>query len=419
MKRICFLSSTRADYGKLKSLMLAVRDAPDFELSVIATGMHLRTEYGSTVNHLKKDGLDPHELVCNRDQAIRSADVTTGVTHWLNELKPDLLVIHGDRAEAHGAALAAASHNVLVAHVEGGEVSGTIDELYRHSITKLSHLHFPANRDAVKRLLQLGEAESSIYEIGSPDIDLMLSDELPRFNDVISRYNLDEWLGVRNYVQPVMNTADFARLLGYGIVLYHPVTTMPVTEIRWRANTLIDELVATGRRYLVLYPNDDSGAEEILEAMLSELPGNRSFALLPSMRFECFLAMLKNTACIVGNSSAGIREAPVYGIPTVNVGPRQQHRGGSPRGSWQVDSERVAGNTDKEGEYCLNVCEKKNHIRQAIETVWGRRFERSTRWGAGNSAGHFMDALRDERLWQTSVQKAFVTRRLKREVDDV
>jgi UDP-N-acetylglucosamine 2-epimerase (hydrolysing) len=401
LKRICFLSSTRADYGKLKSLMLAVRDASDFDCQVIATGMHLRTEYGSTVNHLKKDGLDPHELVCNRDQAIRSADVTTGVTHWLDELKPDLLVIHGDRAEAHGAALAAASHNVLVAHVEGGEVSGTVDELYRHSITKLSHLHFPANRAALKRLLQLGEAESSIYEIGSPDIDLMLSDELPILPEALSRYNLRKsWALGEN---------------GYGIVLYHPVTTMPVTEIRSRVNVLLAELIATGRRYLVLYPNDDSGAEEILEAMLATLPGKREFALLPSMRFECFLTMLKNAACIVGNSSAGIREAPVYGIPTVNVGPRQQHRGGSPRGSWRVDDGPVAGNTDKEGEYCLNVHEKKNHIRQAIETMWGRRFERSARWGAGNSAKLFIDALCSEKLWQTSVQKAFVTRKLKRE----
>jgi len=214
-----------------------------------------------------------------------------------------LIVVHGDRAEALAGAIGGVTNNIFVAHIEGGELSGTIDGIFRHAISKLADFHFVANKSARNRLLQLGEDESMVYEIGSPDIDVMLSDTLPNLETVKNRYeiNFDE----------------------YGILLFHPVTN-ELKTIRNQAREIVDSLQEVNENFIVIRSNNDPGSDYIFREF-SKLQGPR-FAHIPSMRFEYFLTLLKNAKYIIGNSSAGIREAPIYGVPTIDIGTRQNGR---------------------------------------------------------------------------------------------
>ena len=222
-RRILFLTATRADFGKLKSLMRAVSEAEEFECSIFATGMHMLARYGSTIQEIHKSGFRNVHPYINQDGAVNSqmdlvlANTVNGLGLHVRESQPDLLVVHGDRIEPLAGAIVGALNNIRVAHVEGGEVSGTVDELLRHAITKLSHIHFVANEEAAMRLRQMGEAADSIFVIGSPDTDIMFSETLPTLAEVMRHYEV-----------------PFEK---YGIVLYHPVTTEPGAHTAKRART--------------------------------------------------------------------------------------------------------------------------------------------------------------------------------------
>ena len=369
-RRVLFLTATRADFGKLKSLMRVVSDAEEFECSVFATGMHMLARYGSTVQEIYKSGFHNVHPYINQDGSVNSqmdlvlANTITGLGLHIRESQPDLLVVHGDRVEALAGAIAGALNNVRVAHIEGGEVSGTVDEVLRHAVTKLSHIHFVANDEAAVRLRQMGEALNSIFIIGSPDTDIMFSTTLPDLDEVKRHYEIpfDE----------------------YGIVLYHPVTTEQ-GQIRDHAGELVSALLESGRNYVVIHPNNDHGAENILQEM-ERLRGLPRFRLIPSMRFEYFLVLMKNALVMVGNSSAGVREAPAYAVPTVNIGSRQSRR-------FRCDS-------------VLDVEENREAILRALTNL-PNGHEPTRYFGRGNCAAAFMQVLRRPEVWSLPKQKQF------------
>jgi len=369
-RKILFLTGTRADFGKLKPLIQRVKDAPDFDYEIFVTGMHMLSRYGATVAGIREAGFDRLYTFINQDGAINSqmdlvlATTLQGLGHYLREATPDLLVVHGDRVETLAGAIAGALNNVLVAHVEGGELSGTVDELIRHAVSKLSHLHFVANPEALRRLVQLGEAPESIFVIGSPDVDVMLSDRLPAVDEVRRHYEI-----------------PFDR---YGIVLYHPVTTA-LADLPRQVEGLITALRSSDRSFVVIYPNNDAGSDLIM-AGLERLRGHERFRLLPSMRFEYFLSLLRSADLIVGNSSAGIREAPVYGVPTINIGTRQFNR-------FSCATIR-------------NVADDPAAIGAALADP-PPRGEPNLHFGEGRSAALFLEQLRDPRIWETPRQKQF------------
>lgn len=372
VRRVLFLTGTRADFGKLKPLIARVKDAPDFEYSIFATGMHMLAKYGATVTEIRRAGFDRVFPYINQDGAINSqmdlvlASTVTGLGLYVREFAPDLLVVHGDRVETLAGAIAGALNNVLVAHIEGGEVSGTIDELLRHSVSKLSHLHFVSNHEAYQRLVQMGETPDSIQIIGSPDIDVMLSDDLPSLEAVRTRYDVP--------------------FEGYAIVLYHPVTSEH-DLLRGHVAEVVEGLRRGGHPYVVVYPNNDTGSDVIVEALTAfQRTAGTPVRLIPSMRFEHFLTLLKHARAMIGNSSAGIREAPVYGVPTVNIGTRQMNRF------------RHAS--------IIDVPEDAAAIAAALHTL-PERLAPSHHFGTGDSAERFMAALRSPAVWRTSRQKYF------------
>ncbi|MDF2949155.1 MAG: hypothetical protein K0R07_1182, partial [Sedimentibacter sp.] len=307
-KKILFLTGTRADYGKLKSLMKKVDASSNFDLFIFVTGMHMLSKYGSTFSEIEKDGFKKLYKFINQgpnsSMDIALSNTIMGLSNYVAELKPDLIVIHGDRLEALAGAIVGAFNNIKVAHVEGGEVSGTIDESIRHAITKFSHFHFVANEEAKNRVIQLGENKDSIYVIGSPDIDIMYSKNLPSIERVKERYEID--------------------FPDYCILMYHPVTT-EVNKLKDNIKKLVDAVIQSNLCYIVIYPNNDIGSEIIMEEY-KRFYGNGNFKIYPSIRFEYFLTLLKNSNFIIGNSSVGIREASVYGVQSINIGNRQQGR---------------------------------------------------------------------------------------------
>ena len=372
MKKIVFLTGTRADYGKIKSLMKVLQNDEEFEVSVFITGMHMMSRYGSTYKEIEKDGFtNIYKYVNQKAEApmdITLSNTIIGFSNYISEFKPDMIVIHGDRLEALAGAIVGAFNNVRVVHIEGGEVSGTIDESVRHAVTKLSHIHMVCNKEAKSRIIQLGEKEECIYIIGSPDIDIMFSDELPSIDRVKKRYDI-------GFVE-------------YGILMYHPVTT-EIESLREHVKAVVDAIIASNKNYIVVYPNNDLGSAVILNE-LQRLTGEK-YRVFPSIRFEYFLTLLKHAKFMIGNSSAGIRETCVYGIPAVDIGIRQQGR-----------------YDEKSMKNVIHVNEDKQEIIDAINKLDSLENIEESPFGQGNSAEMFLQILKADDIWNQEYQKRFV-----------
>nr|WP_154894890.1 UDP-N-acetylglucosamine 2-epimerase [Paenibacillus xylanexedens] len=374
MKKIVFLTGTRADYGKLKSLMLEIDQSSDFELNLFITGMHMHSRYGSTWREIEKDGFRQVYHFINQNHStpmdLTLSNTISGLSNYVSEIQPDLIVVHGDRLEALAGAIVGAFNNILVAHIEGGEVSGTIDESIRHAITKFAHLHFVSNEESKRRIMQLGEKSEHIHVIGSPDIDIMYSKTLPSLEKVKQRYEIP--------------------FSSYGIVMYHPVTT-EVKLLPQHIKEFKQALLQSDDNYIVIYPNNDKGSDLIIDAY-QELGIHPRFQVYPSIRFEYFLTLLKNAKFIIGNSSAGIREAGIYGTPTIDVGNRQH-------GRYVYGQDRMI----------QHVEEKHESILEAICSVPEHGVAKSSNFfGSGDSSERFMEILKSSAIWNTYIQKRFL-----------
>ena len=371
-RKIVFLTGTRADFGKLKPLMQVVRSDPQFHSHLFVTGMHLLAKYGYTCEEVERAGLGNVHKFINQtvhdgmDQIL--SKTIAGLADYVRELQPDLIVVHGDRVEALAGAAVGALNNVLIGHIEGGEVSGTVDELIRHAVTKLSHVHFVANEQARARLIQLGERDESVHVIGSPDIDVMASPDLPSLAEVRRRYEI----GFDHY----------------GVMLFHPVTS-ELGDLQRQIRIVVDELLRSGRNYVVIYPNNDHGSDVIL-AEYERLRNASQVRMFPSMRFEYFLSLLKHADFMIGNSSAGVREAPHFGVPALNLGSRQNNR---------VKCASI-----------LDVAIEPAAIASAIGRTGYVPRDVHAMFGDGNSAQQFHQILKSHAFWRTRTQKYFVDR---------
>ena len=370
-KKILFLTGTRADFGKIKSLIRILTDSKPFDVAIFATGMHLDQKYGYTVVEIEKSGFKNIYKFINYDSEssmdLILARTIEGLSNYIKQIPPDLIVVHGDRVEALAGAIVGSLNNILVGHIEGGEVSGTIDEVLRHAISKLSHLHFVANSIARKRLVQMGEHSANVFEIGSPDIDLMQSPTLPQLTEVISYYSIP--------------------FDSYGILSFHPVTT-EIGRLGEYAQNIVDAVNQLELDIIGILPNNDLGSQIIRETFERGFKDNKHVVFYPSLRFEYFLTLLKNARFIIGNSSSGVREAPYFGIPTVDIGTRQRNRSKAKsiiRCGYQI-SEIVSGVTQ-----VLRL----KHVASTKE------------FGDGDSDRKFLDVLSSDTVWHTPHQKYF------------
>lgn len=315
-RKIAVITATRAEYGLLSPLMKEIRDDPDLELQVIVTGAHLSPEFGLTWKEIEEDGFPIHKRV----EMLLSGDSTVSVTKSLGlgiigfadaleEMKPDILVILGDRYEMLGAAAAGVLAGVPVAHLSGGEVTlGAYDDAFRHAISKMSSLHFVAHEEYRRRVIQMGEVPDSVFVVGPACLDGIRETELP------TRKELEQYLGIP------LSAPLF-------VVTYHPETrsSLPVEEQINRLLSALDRfpsatMVFTGA-------NADTNGRIINERMIEFCrlaPEKRVF--VQSLGRKRYWGMLSISDAVIGNSSSGILEAPLFGVPVVNIGARQQGR---------------------------------------------------------------------------------------------
>lgn len=371
MRKILFITGTRADFGKIKSLISSVEAHEEMEAYVYVTGMHLLQQFGNTYEEVLKENYKnvyiAYGTMVTNNMSHNLGNTVTMITGYVENIKPDMIVVHGDRTDALAGAIVGAFNNIAVAHIEGGELSGTIDESTRHAISKFAHFHFVCNESAKTRLIQMGEEESRIFVIGSPDIDVMMSDKLPSLEEAKERYDI-------NFEE-------------YGIFMYHPVTT-EYDSISDKIKCVVKALEESKKNYIVIYPNNDMGSELIINEY-ARFKDNCRMKTYPSLRFEHFLTLLKNADFIIGNSSAGIREACIYGIPSIDIGSRQQ------------------GRYSKEISNIQHVEHNSKDILEAINNIEDYRIEGS-HYGFGDSTQKFMNIISKGDLWNKELQKRFV-----------
>lgn len=317
MRKICFFTGTRAEYGIMSRLMKAVNDAPDCQLQIVATNMHLSPEFGLTYREIEADGLKIDKKVVmllssdTPNAVVKSMGLgTIGFADALEDLRPDLCVILGDRYEMLAAAQSALIYQIPIAHIGGGGITeGAYDDSIRHCITKISHLHFPSTEKCRKRILQMGEQPQNVFCVGSLGVDNILH------NPVMSRQELEESIGF-----------DLGEK--YLLVTFHPVTTEKNTAKEQCANLLKAlESVCSDYKLLFTLPNSDTDGRVIISLIndFVEKDRKKRFAI-QSLGKKRYYSALKFASAVVGNSSSGIVEAPSFHIPTLNIGDRQKGR---------------------------------------------------------------------------------------------
>lgn len=322
-RKICIVLTTRGNYAKMKSVIEKIDASDDLELQLILGGMVVLEKYGRILDTLSSTTFTAIRKI---NFVIEGGDLVTmtkssglAVNEFASvceDLKPDIVVIIADRFECLSLAMTAAYMNIMVAHVEGGEVSGSIDESIRHAITKLSHIHFPASLDAAQRIEKMGEHKSAIHMVGGTSMDVIREMDL---------YNLAP-IKELQYDSGIGSILDLERGK-YLVVIQHPVTS-EYDESLVHINETINALKILNMETVWIMPNMDAGSDGISKGirLFREKSQPKNIHFFKSLAIEYFAPLLKNAACKIGNSSSGIREAAFLGAPSVNVGTRQNGR---------------------------------------------------------------------------------------------
>jgi UDP-hydrolysing UDP-N-acetyl-D-glucosamine 2-epimerase len=321
MKKVCVVVGSRANYSSIKAVLRAAEEHPELELQLVVGASALLDRYGSVLEVIQQDGFRPVErvymLVEGETPSTMAKSTGLGLLELptiFERLEPDVVVTVGDRFETMATALAATYMNIPLAHTMGGEVSGNIDESIRHAVTKFAHVHFPACADAAERIVRMGEHADSVHLVGCPRMDLVadvLADSDGGLSSVFEegvggRFDLDE---------------------PFVIVSQHPVTT-EYGEGKQQIAATLAAVEDVGLPAIVLWPNADAGAEDIATGIRTfrEHRDDSRLHFFKNLPTEDYIRLMARTACLVGNSSSGIREGSFIGTPTVNVGLRQAGR---------------------------------------------------------------------------------------------
>lgn len=381
MKKICVVTSTRAEYGLLKGVIRCIHEDPSLELCLVATGTHLSQEYGYTVAQIEQDGFP----IAERVDILVSGDTPTAVSKTQGvaflafadlfaRQKPDMLVILGDRTEMLSIAFAAANERIPIAHLSGGETTqGAIDECVRHALTKVSSLHFPGCEEYRRRIIQLGEQPDRVFNYGDVGVEMV------RVAPKLTRSQLTEQL-------------DFDLTRPYICVLFHPVT-LQIEQAGEQAEHLLRAVDACRQyRYLFIQGNSDAGGQIVAQKIREYVAAHDNCKLFTSLRSELYVSVISHAAALLGNSSSGIVEAPSLRVPTINVGDRQ-------KGRLQADS-------------ILNCPPVDSEIVKAIQTLddpqYRRRLSESKNpYGDGDVSRLIYERIKIELARGISVEKKF------------
>ncbi|MEG1254893.1 UDP-N-acetylglucosamine 2-epimerase [Clostridium sp.] len=314
MRKIAVITGTRAEYGLLKHIMKAIDKDDKLQLQLVVTGMHLSPKYGMTKNDILADGFVIDEecpiLLDSNEKGKNAREIGMAIGEFVgafNRLKPDIILVLGDRYEVFAAAATAMAINIPIAHISGGEITeGAMDEQIRHSITKMAHIHFPGVECYAENIRNMGEEPWRVFNVGDSGIENIKLTELMSWKD------LEENLGV---------VVDEDTLL----VTYHPVT-LEVDDVESQINNVIEALDKINKKMIITYPNSDNGGDKIICALDEFAMRNSKVHLYKSLGSLKYLSVMKLCGAIVGNSSSALVEAPYLKKPVVNIGNRQMGR---------------------------------------------------------------------------------------------
>lgn len=324
MKKICVFVGSRANYSSIKSVMVAIKAHPSLQLQVVLGASAVLERFGKVEDLIRKDGFEPDFIFNNlvEGETPTTMAKSTGLglmdaAMVFNNLKPDMLVVVGDRFEMMSVTLAAAYMNIRIVHTMGGEVTGTIDESIRHAITKFSHIHFPANEDSKNRIIKMGEDERYVFNVGCPRTDLV-AEELKNDSYTILKNIFEIYGGVGQ---------GFDLSKPYLLVSQHPVTT-EFGHNRSQIEVTLTALEELQLPTIMLWPNADAGGDDISKGIRTfrEKHNPKWLHLFKNLPTNIYIHLMNTTGCLIGNSSSGIREGAFIGTPVVNIGTRQNKR---------------------------------------------------------------------------------------------
>ena len=360
-RKICVVVFSRANYGRIKAVLREINNHPDLELLLVVGASALLWRFGDITDIIKKDGFEVAETVYSIVEGEKPVTMAKSTGMGIIELatifenlKPDIVLTVADRFETVATAIAASYMNIPVAHTQGGEVTGSIDESVRHAITKFSHIHFPATEKAADRIIKMGEDPTSVFMTGCPSIDLLKDLDSELSGNVFSKY--DVAIDDLNPSQPFL------------LCLQHPVTTEYSSGL-FQINETLKAVANIKMPAVWLWPNADAGSDDIAKGLriFKEEYKNSNIHFFLNFTPEDYASLLLNTKCIIGNSSSSIREGSFLGSPAVNVGTRQN---GRERGENVIDVN-----------YCAEEIE--NAIRKQLSNGY---YEPDHLYGDGNAA---------------------------------
>lgn len=315
MRKICVVTGNRSEYSKLKSVMKAIQNHPDLELKLIVTSSHLLDDFGKTIEVIKKDGfrIDSVARTVIAGEDLISMAQSAGLCAFelptlFDSIQPDIVLIAADRFDVIGAAISSALMNIPLAHIQGGEITGTIDESIRHAITKLAHIHFPATAKSAERIIKMGENPDFVFNVGCPSIDIISSIDIGSYEGICKKFKL-------NSNEPFL------------IVIQHPVTT-EYEFARQQIRETLKAISELNTQTIMLTPNVDAGSKDMIREIRKFQREEKlnHMQLYKHILFEDYIKLLAHSNCIVGNSSSGIRESCYLKVPAINIGIRQNGR---------------------------------------------------------------------------------------------
>lgn len=355
-KKIAYISGTRADFGLMTPVLSAIKKSKKLDLKLYATGIHLMPKFGHTINEIKKEFPEVISIktIFKSDERSATAKFLSNFIYCLiNEFhkdKPDLVLTLGDRPEMISTALACLYLRIPVGHIHGGDKTTTVDEVARHAITKLSHLHFPATKEAAERIRKMGEENWRIKIVGAPALDVIMSENLPTRNEIFKKLGL-------NPKKKVI------------LLSQHPISEDHGNAGKQMTETL-SAVKSFGLPVVVTYPHADAGGKRIISEIEKERK-NYNFHIFPSLPHKDFLAMEKGGSVLVGNSSAAMIESSSFKTPAVNIGTRQSGR--------------------QRGDNVIDVGYNRNEIKKAIKkSLYDKKYlaklaKTTNPWGDGKT----------------------------------
>lgn len=369
MKKIVYITGTRADYGLMQNTLKEINH--NFNLEVVVTGMHLMEEFGPSVEEIKKDNFKIHTInqIFKKDnpESMSSfiGNLVIELTDLLSKIKPDLVLLLGDRGEMLAGAIVASYLQIPIAHIHGGEVSSTVDDAARHAITKFANIHFPATELSASRIKQMGENPKNIYVTGAPGLDSIVNFKNYNSDELKEKYNIKK---------------DFI------IVLQHPVS-LEIKDAKKQIKETLDAVNETDYDKIIVYPNSDAGGRAMIEVIQDY--NLNSYKTVPH---DDFIGLLNMASILIGNSSSGIIEAASFNLPVINIGSRQQGR-----------------------QHTTNVIDvdyNKEEILKAIAKIESNEFKESLKtiknpYGDGNTAKKIVKTLKEIEFDEKLLKKEF------------